>query len=247
LGAAAIAALVSLSVAQNAAASSLLVNGGFEAPVQVAPNFATFNIPVGSSTITGWNVVQGNVDLTTTANYGAGPNSLHPSSVQDIDLIGDTNGSGGVFGGLSQSFATVIGQEYRLTFDYSHNNGTQPINQLGDYAAQVTVADANAPANTIFSVEVSQAYVPGQAFGHSIWQAFSQDFTATSALTLLTFIDTRGAFNAGIYLDEVSVELVSPGGATPLPAALPLFASGLGALGLLDWRRKRKNAAIAAA
>ena len=31
--------------------------------------------------------------------------------------------------------------------------------------------------------------------------------------------------------------------ATPLPAALPLFAGGLGALGLLGWRRKRKQAA----
>ncbi len=30
---------------------------------------------------------------------------------------------------------------------------------------------------------------------------------------------------------------------TPLPAALPLFATGLGALGLLGWRRKRKQAA----
>jgi hypothetical protein len=28
--------------------------------------------------------------------------------------------------------------------------------------------------------------------------------------------------------------------ATPLPAALPLFATGLGALGLLGWRKKRK-------
>jgi hypothetical protein len=28
---------------------------------------------------------------------------------------------------------------------------------------------------------------------------------------------------------------------TPLPAALPLFATGLGALGLLGWRRKRKR------
>jgi hypothetical protein len=28
--------------------------------------------------------------------------------------------------------------------------------------------------------------------------------------------------------------------ATPIPAALPLFATGLGALGLLGWRRKRK-------
>ena len=30
---------------------------------------------------------------------------------------------------------------------------------------------------------------------------------------------------------------------TPLPAALPLFATGLGAFGLLGWRRKRKQAA----
>src|SRR6185437_7006205 len=29
---------------------------------------------------------------------------------------------------------------------------------------------------------------------------------------------------------------------TPLPAALPLFASGLGGLGFLGWRRKRKAA-----
>ena len=33
--------------------------------------------------------------------------------------------------------------------------------------------------------------------------------------------------------------------AVPLPAALPLFATGLGALGLLGWRRKKKVAALA--
>jgi hypothetical protein len=35
--------------------------------------------------------------------------------------------------------------------------------------------------------------------------------------------------------------------ATPLPAALPLFATGLGAMGLFGWRRKRKAAASLAA
>jgi hypothetical protein len=48
--------------------------------------------------------------------------------------------------------------------------------------------------------------------------------------------------------------LISCGGAegcapppaqTPLPAALPLFATGLGGLGLLGWRRKRKAQAVA--
>jgi hypothetical protein len=35
--------------------------------------------------------------------------------------------------------------------------------------------------------------------------------------------------------------------AVPLPGALSLFASGLAGLGLLGWRRKRKNAAAVAA
>jgi len=35
-------------------------------------------------------------------------------------------------------------------------------------------------------------------------------------------------------------------GTTPLPAALPLFASGAGLLGFLGCRRKRKVAALAA-
>jgi hypothetical protein len=47
--------------------------------------------------------------------------------------------------------------------------------------------------------------------------------------------------SAGLTVDQLRVESTI----APLPAALPLFATGLGALGLLGWRRKRKNAAIA--
>jgi PEP-CTERM motif len=36
------------------------------------------------------------------------------------------------------------------------------------------------------------------------------------------------------------VQAIINEGEVPLPGALPLFASGLGALGLLGWRRKRK-------
>ncbi len=46
---------------------------------------------------------------------------------------------------------------------------------------------------------------------------------------------------------DVQVLAVSDLEAAPLPAALPLFATGLSGLGLLGWRRKRKNAAAIAA
>ena len=51
-------------------------------------------------------------------------------------------------------------------------------------------------------------------------------------------------FSAAGQLIEANYEF---GLLTPLPAALPLFATGLGALGLFGWRRKRKNAAAIAA
>jgi hypothetical protein len=52
-----------------------------------------------------------------------------------------------------------------------------------------------------------------------------------------------GTFSGGSFDTVLTLAPV----ATPLPAALPLFASGLGALGLLARRRKRKNAAALAA
>jgi len=46
--------------------------------------------------------------------------------------------------------------------------------------------------------------------------------------------------NDELILDVSSGPLTPPPSATPLPAALPLFGTGLGAMGLLIWRRKRK-------
>jgi len=59
-------------------------------------------------------------------------------------------------------------------------------------------------------------------------------------------------FNGTVYSD-ILTGTVPDSGLTgsltpaPLPAALPLFATGLGALGLFGWRRKRRNTAALSA
>ena len=58
--------------------------------------------------------------------------------------------------------------------------------------------------------------------------------------TCIGLCDTNG-YHGYYVMDDITYTV------TPLPAALPLFATGLGALGLLGWRRKRKNAAVIAA
>ena len=69
----------------------------------------------------------------------------------------------------------------------------------------------------------------------------------------MLFTIAGGLADQGTTWFSLEEPLASCGGqlcsasSTPLPAALPLFASGLGALGLLGWRRKRKNAAALAA
>jgi len=70
--------------------------------------------------------------------------------------------------------------------------------------------------------------------------------------TTLTYLDSDGSTVPNLVLYDstengvigLSGQDFSPG-ETPIPATFPLFASGLGAMGLLGWRRKRKTAAIA--
>ena len=66
---------------------------------------------------------------------------------------------------------------------------------------------------------------------------------APGTYTML-FIGGLPSGTTGSY--EASITAGAPLSETPLPAALPLFVTGLGAMGLLGWRRKRKDAAVAA-
>ena len=43
-----------------------------------------------------------------------------------------------------------------------------------------------------------------------------------------------------LIFTSVDYTVFAPTATTPLPTALPLFVTGLGVVGLLGWRRKRK-------
>ena len=70
----------------------------------------------------------------------------------------------------------------------------------------------------------------------------SRSLTITSHISLFnSFPDPLSPLFVSIDLpDGLTLGFVPPV-ENPLPAALPLFATGLGALGLLGWRRKRKR------
>ena len=81
------------------------------------------------------------------------------------------------------------------------------------------------------------------------------DFSCTPSCStygspVLSFTDlgyiSQSPNDYGLTTSTEGVWTVTTSG-TPLPAALPLFAGGLGAMGLLGWRRKRKNGAPLAA
>ena len=90
-----------------------------------------------------------------------------------------------------------------------------------------------------------------QAIGTTIGATYDVSFwlTDNSSLTTFSSLSTNGNTTTsggnGIDLLVYAGNSVPVAGTTPLPAALPLFASGLGALGLLARRRKRKAQAAA--
>jgi hypothetical protein len=69
-----------------------------------------------------------------------------------------------------------------------------------------------------------------------------QSFTAPTGATRL-FLGTADGFGWANNIGTIEVTINgAPVGETPVPAALPLFATGLGALGLVAYRRRKRAA-----
>jgi hypothetical protein len=122
---------------------------------------------------------------------------------------------------VSQTLATTIGATYNVSF-YLQSNSSLVIDPLARF--QVLIND------------VAAFTQPGASFTWAL-ETFTFVGTGSDVFTLAGRTD-RDTW----AVDDISVERAAAIGSTPLPAALPLFATGLAGLGWLA-RRRRKQAA----
>jgi hypothetical protein len=119
---------------------------------------------------------------------------------------------------------------------------TNPCSSPGNFSGTLLY---NLDPNVLYSVQVGVTATTGDSILPSVGSTLQ---SAEASLDPHIYLDPR--FNIPGLTLELSQDLDNVVGtaaaATPLPAALPLFATGLGALGLLGWRRKKKSAALAA-
>ncbi len=82
----------------------------------------------------------------------------------------------------------------------------------------------------------SSYFLLAEAAGND-WNAWNWNDQSVSGPTVLTGVPGTSLLGAFRVLGDATATEA----ATPLPAALPLFASGAGLIGLIGWRRKKKR------
>ena len=152
------------------------------------PGFDTYSAP---STFGGWTVDRNSIDL-------IGPYWNAADGSQSVDLDGLAPGS------ISQTFTTVAGQQYRLTFAYSANKDRT------SGTPEMVVEVNGAAIGTPFTHALTHGLNPIP------WSDGSLVFTAPGTSTKLTFASGDPSGAMGIALDAVSVvpDLSAPAAAT---------------------------------
>lgn len=187
--------------------ANLIQNGSFESGVNPGGSFST--LYAVNYDITGWKVTNNSID------YIGG--YWYPSNGdRSLDLSGYAAGT------ISQEFKTVEGQKYEVTFDMSGN----PDAGIRDAEFITKTLQVSAGAE---SLKFDYIMTAANSKTNMLWQEMVWSFTATSALTTLTF-DSLELNPYGPALDNVNVSVV------PLPATILLGFLGLGVGG---WKLRK--------
>jgi hypothetical protein len=131
-----------------------------------------------------------------------------------------------------------VGTEYEFTFTTTDPNAQLDISPFG----------TPGPGNTT-ALQIFWGNPPGPPNNLTFDSGFSERSILVGAGSWAFFVTLVASANdppIGFELDDGGVTLSNPL-AAPLPAALPLFAGGLGIIGLVSRRRRRKTSAALAA
>jgi hypothetical protein len=155
---------------------------------------------------------------------------------------------------------TALGYHYQGTgnLNLSWSGGIANINtidQSGSVIFSGVVAgqpweSSSGTIDTNFSVTIGFQFVkflfsdPPTTQSGSINPILPLVFDTAASFVLATFVWTDAQGNTAQFYEQGHLTSFSEApSSVPLPAALPLLAAGLGAMGFMGWRRKRKAAA----
>jgi len=192
------AAFVAGLVLVSSAHANLIVNGSFEDNTVANGSWAWFP----SSAVNGWD--GSNVEIWHNLFGIAAPNG---QQFAELNADGPNTGAWSIF----QTFNTVVGQTYNVSFDYRARESTDKFT--------FSVGTLNALINNTDT---------------SSWKLFTGSFVANALTTTLTFTSLN-AGTLGNLLDDVQVNARA---SVPESSTLLLFVVGV--LGLGFARRKTK-------
>lgn len=196
--------------ATPAAASNLLVNGGFETPTvgyQLVPGG-------NSSAIAGWTTVLSGVEHYSSPAYGLGPAA---DGVMVVDLANYVYSAGGI----EQAVPTVAGQTYDVSF-FAGN--TTASGRTGTGIVKVTI---DGTTTLDFNTPVATSTL-------TVWAQRSFSFVATDSSTTLRFWNNQNANAYYALIDGVGAQAA----AVPEPQTWALMLAGLLATARMARRRR---------
>ena len=204
--------LLSAALAAAAAAhANLLVNGSFESGAFVNQGNDTMSLNPGATAIAGWSVV-------TDTTAWIGPTNPFGLTASDGGFFLDLTNyqAGAPFAGVTQTFATIPGALYSVTFDLGSST-------FWGRPDGLTASAGNG----------SMSFTAPAIGTNNDWQHESMNFSAVSTTTTLRLQGASGINYIG--LDNVSVDLISA--PVPEPESWALMLAGLSAVGAIARRR----------